>query len=404
MTFAVSPATSGAPAFSANCPSCGSTKTEQFFELRGLPVRGVEIFENPADARAMAIGDQRLALCHGCGMMFNASFDPNLVDYRLHQEESQHHSPRFVAYARELAGDWVERFSLRGRGIVEVGCGKGDFLREMLRAGTGHALGIDPSFTADEIGAEFVGRLEAITDEFRTGQIPPATEAVLCRHTLEHIARPSEFTSEIVKGMALAGTPHFLMEVPDMGRILDVGAFWDMQYEHCSYYTPVTLAAILSRCGLAVDRAYLTYDDQYIVAEAHLDEAGSRVQDLTEEIASLRRRVQSFSRLVEQIFIKWTGWFEERAGKRDDVVVWGAGAKGLTYLNYLKPTNVDRVVDINPGLQGKYLGGVGLPILAPEQLADRPPTHVLLMNPIYRDEVRGILDRIGLSTVELACV
>jgi hypothetical protein len=338
-------------------------------------------------------------------MMFNASFDPNLVDYRLHQEESQHHSPRFVAYASALAGDWVERFSLRGRGVVEVGCGKGDFLREMLRAGAGHALGIDPSFTADTIGADFAGRLEAITGEFRTGQIPPGTAAVLCRHTLEHIAHPFEFTSEIVKGMALAGTTHFLMEVPDMGRILDVGAFWDMQYEHCSYYTPVTLAAMLSRCGLAVDRAYLTYDDQYIVAEAHLlDEGGSRAQDLAAEIASLRRRVQSFSRIVEQIFIKWTGWFAERARKGDDVVVWGAGSKGLTYLNYLKPANVDRVVDINPGLQGKYLGGVGLPILAPEQLADRPPTHVLLMNPIYRDEVRGILDRLGLSAVELTCV
>ena len=52
---------------------------------------------------------------------------------------------------------------------------------------------------------------------------------------------------------------------------------------------------------------------------------------------------------------------------------------------------IDRVVDINPHKQGKFLAGTGQQIVAPEQLRDAPPDVVLLMNPIYRDEVAAQL-------------
>ena len=52
---------------------------------------------------------------------------------------------------------------------------------------------------------------------------------------------------------------------------------------------------------------------------------------------------------------------------------------------------------MNPGLQGHYMGGLGLPIRAPKQLTDAPPRSVLLMNPVYTGEVRGTLDDLGLG-------
>ena len=96
--------------------------------------------------------------------------------------------------------------------------------------------------------------------------------------------------------------------------------------------------------------------------------------------------------------------------------MWGGGAKGLTFLNVVEgdsglsgvdgpaPGAVQAVVDINPGLQGHYMGGLGLPIRAPKDLLDAPPRSVLLMNPVYIGEVRSTLDELGLGSTELLAV
>ena len=49
-------------------------------------------------------------VCAACGFVFNAAYDPALQDYSLSYEETQAFSPRFVAFMRELAAEWIERF------------------------------------------------------------------------------------------------------------------------------------------------------------------------------------------------------------------------------------------------------------------------------------------------------
>src|SRR5690606_25251635 len=124
------------------CPACAAPATAPFFRLTGLPVHGTAVFATPEQARAVATGDQDLVLCESCGVVFNRAFDESLLDYSGAHEESQHHSPRFAAYAEELSQEWVERHGLAGRHVVEVGCGSGDFAVTLLRAGVAEVTGI----------------------------------------------------------------------------------------------------------------------------------------------------------------------------------------------------------------------------------------------------------------------
>ena len=79
------------------------------------------------------------------------------------------------------------------------------------------------------------------------------------------------------------------------------------------------------------------------------------------------------------------------------VAAWGAGAKAVGFLNMLGLTDVvDRVVDINPWKQGRHLAGTGQAIVAPESLRADPPDLVVLMNPVYRNEIAATLDGLGL--------
>lgn len=55
------------------------------------------------------------------------------------------------------------------------------------------------------------------------------------------------------------------------------------------------------------------------------------------------------------------------------------------------------VVDINPHKQGMWLPGVGVEVTSPEVLADLQPALVIPMNPIYVEEIRADLRRLGLD-------
>ena len=79
-------------------------------------------------------------------------------------------------------------------------------------------------------------------------------------------------------------------------------------------------------------------------------------------------------------------------------MVWGAGSKGVTFLNLIDPIGqIEYIIDINPRNQGKYVPGTGQNILSPEFLREYQPDVVLVMNEIYKDEIQQILDSLGVS-------
>lgn len=90
------------------------------------------------------------------------------------------------------------------------------------------------------------------------------------------------------------------------------------------------------------------------------------------------------------------------AGRR--AVVWGAGSKGVGFLtNVGTRDEIPYVVDINPFKQGRYMAGTGQLIVAPEFLEQHPPDLVIVMNPVYLDEIRQSLDAMGVDA-ELVAV
>ena len=73
-------------------------------------------------------GSLRLAFCGACGFITNTAFDPAPQDYADSYEETQGFSPTFNDFANDLAKRWVERHDLDGKQVLEIGCGKGEFL------------------------------------------------------------------------------------------------------------------------------------------------------------------------------------------------------------------------------------------------------------------------------------
>lgn len=85
------------------------------------------------------------------------------------------------------------------------------------------------------------------------------------------------------------------------------------------------------------------------------------------------------------------------AGRR--VVVWGAGSKGVTFLNMLGIDHsfVPFVVDLNPRKRGLYVAGTGQQVVAPDFLREYKPEKVLVMNAAYREEIERMLEELGVK-------
>ena len=63
---------------------------------------------------------------------------------------------------------------------------------------------------------------------------------------------------------------------------------------------------------------------------------------------------------------------------------------------------VEHVVDINSRKQGTFLPGTGQQIVSPDTLIDYRPDVVIVMNPIYQEEVRRDLELRGLGSQIIA--
>jgi hypothetical protein len=72
------------------------------------------------------------------------------------------------------------------------------------------------------------------------------------------------------------------------------------------------------------------------------------------------------------------------------------GSKGVMFLNAVPgAASIEALVDINPRKQGRYVAGTGQRIAAPHELAERDADVVIIMNPLYRQEIAGSLDALG---------
>ncbi len=388
----------GAYAPELACPSCHSRGLSVFHEQREIPVHSVRLVETFEEARTFPRGSLALGFCGECGFITNTAYDSAPQDYSVSYEETQGFSPRFREFSRDLAARWIERYDLRGKSVLEIGHGKGEFLVDMIEQGVASAVGIDPSYDG-RLTSEAARRITFIDDYYSEAYGHLTGDAVICRHTLEHIA----WTGELVELVhhSLAGRPDtpVLFELPDVLRVLREVAFWDVYYEHCSYFTPGSLARLFRRAGFDVLDLELDYDDQYILIEAKPSEGTpTSVLELEEPVAEVADAVRSFRSSFAETKRSWTQRLDAARADGKKVVIWGAGSKGVSFLTTLGiEREIEVAVDINPLKAGKYMAGTGQRVVGPEALRDYKPDLVIAMNPIYLAEIGGQLAAMGLD-------
>jgi SAM-dependent methyltransferase len=352
-------------------------------------------------ARSCRRGDIALAFCTSCGFIWNRRFDPARLEYSQRYDNSLDFSPTFQEYARRLARRLIEAYEIRGKDVVELGCGKGHFLALLCEEGNNRGVGFDPSYEGARVQNSASDRITYHQDFYGEKYTGHRGDLICCRHVFEHIPDPAGFLSMVRRTIADRTSAVVYFEVPNVRFILERESVWDIIYEHCNYFGWESFESAFRREGFEVLGIEEAYDGQFLGLEARLAAPSAPAPGpVSRDLSAPAGLVQRFAELVTERNRAWEARLEgyRTTGKR--LVVWGAGAKAVTFLNMLRISDqAAYAVDINPHKQGLHLPGTGQRIVPPEFLGEYKPDIVILMNPIYRLEVEATLRQMGIPAL-----
>ena len=381
------------------CQACGGAALESFYELRDVPAHSCLLLPTRKEALAFPRGDLELVFCHDCGFIGNARFDIGLNQYSAAYEETQAFSPRFLQFLDQLCRDQIGRFGLApGVTALEIGCGKGEFLTRLCELSGCNGIGLDPGYRPERNQSSATERMTYIRDLYGPRYAHLQAEYVSCRHTLEHIAPVQEFMRLLRETLGKRHVNVFF-ELPDMERVLETGVFWDIYYEHCTYFTRGSLARLFRAQGFDVQRLYKAYDGQYLMIEATPASAPTRARlpqeaDLDATAALVRKFRSEVDKRLRELAAAAERW--RRSGQT--VAIWGSGSKCVSLMSSVQLGDTLRaIIDINPHKHGKFLAGSGWEIQGPDALRSLRPDAVIIMNSIYTEEIRHELATRGLQ-------
>lgn len=376
------------------CPVCLGSQVVSFLERDNVPVFQNVLYEYRTDALDVDRGMLRMHACRECGFVFNAAFDPARTQYDRRYDNNQTCSAEFAEYLSGHIKRIVAHAAVKDGTIVEVGCGTGWFLERLVAATqSSRGVGFDPAYRGPEKSAD--GRIRYVRRYFEPDDAAVDADAVVCRHVIEHVADPVALLTTVRAALAQSRNPCVFFETPCVEWILRNQVIWDFFYEHCSYFSAGSLRVAFQRAGFRVERIEHVFGGQYLWIEATVDKS-ERAHD-AQPGDSVALAVE-FGRNEPKRRAKWVERVKHlrRTGK---AAVWGAGAKGVTFVNLIDPKGslVECIVDISADKQGLFVGGTGHPVVAVNELPARGVTSAILMNPNYRDENLRLLGSVGAS-------
>jgi hypothetical protein len=224
---------------------------------------------------------------------------------------------------------------------------------------------------------------------------------VCCRHVLEHVESPFEFLCSLRRWLANNDEVTLYFEVPNADFVFAGSGLWDIIYPHVCYFSLSALQLLFRRAGFEILRSGTSFGDQFIYIEARLhgDRPIFSVLTGTSESDQHRPPAEGFNERIQKSIMAWSSYLQSITREHGPVAFWGAGAKGVTFLNLVPgASKIEYIVDSNTRKQGMYVPGTGQPISSPGHFREYQPDTIIVLNPLYTQEISSVLSALGLNS------
>lgn len=376
-----------------NCYLCNSTQTYTFFELPQVPTQDGVMWPSKITALEAPKGNIRLVYCQTCGYIANEGYEQEKVTFDRYDFSLQH-SPIFVNYIHSLAQRLIIQYNLKGKKILDVGCGDGHFLKTICQFGQNEGLGIDPGYKQQEVLQNI-----AFQSAYYTRVHADITaDLVACRLVIDLLGDPKSFIDIFHHNFRNHPNTVLYFEVPNANYTFGEKVIWNIVYEHRSWFTPHTLKILFEQLGFEVLNITPCWHDEFLGIEVRVN--SDPIEVVIDEAASTASglMVQAFANEVNQMLDQWNKQVAELKESSKKSILWGAGARGVTFLNLFDLAEViPFAVDINPKRHGLFIPGSGHEVKPTEFLVDLEPELIIISNPTYASEIQGQAAALGLT-------
>lgn len=376
------------------CPVCDG-RTSDFFHLPRLPIDVGIVHDSAESALRAATGQVTLAHCRVCGFVFNRTFEPQAVNLEPGYEVQLVHSAIFREFLVSLTARLVDKYDLRGKQLLDAGCGAGHFLRMLCEAGGNRGLGIDPTVPTEGRVPLRHGEMHLVRGKF-SAELSSRWQAdfAVCQSVLENVDNPVRFLSGVAQTLK-SRQGHGYFEVFNAVRAFAAGEVWSLTYEQCNYYSLEAFCNMIRRAGFEILESGVCYGDgQYLYVEAATARAVTPPPLTTDRPVAIER----FAHMHQERLALWQQRIAGFRSGGQKAAVWGTGGKGVCFLNTVGAADVFHwAVDINPDRQNRYVPGSGQLIVGPAQLRNLRPDFIVITNPLYESEIRSAAAELDLN-------
>jgi SAM-dependent methyltransferase len=281
--------------------------------------------------------------------------------------------------------------------IVEVGCGKGfyiDILSNKLERCS--FFGFDTSY--DGILSFPEKNITYFRSYYPNKSLTKKPNIIINRHVIEHISDPIYFLKSIRSTLDL--NSYLFLETPDFNWIINNSTLFDIFYEHCNYWLPISISKALEISGFQVVDISVGFEGQYlcVVAKA-VDE--SLIDISYQSILTIDLYKHFFS--LSSIFLES---LKKIYSLKRKIALWGSGAKGCSFVCNFDPNRlyIACLIDINPKKQNRYVGKTGHQIIAPSDISSNHIDFIIVLNSNYEKEIKFWLFNNNLSYIDVVNV
>lgn len=316
-----------------------------------------------ADDRGVQL---QVVQCVGCGVVQLTNPE---VGYWRSVIRAAGISPDMQAFRLAQFREWVDTHHLAGKRVLEVGCGKGEYLGLLAQVGV-DAHGMEHA--ADSVAHCVVQGLKVVQgfpDNPALALSGAPYDGFMILNFLEHLPTIRDTLRAIRHNLQPNGVG--LVEVPNLDMLLSEGLFAEFIPDHLYYFTQQTLTRLLESTGFEVLTCTAVWHGYVLSAVVrkrpalNLDVLANRQHQLKQQFHTLM----------------------DRHGPQR-VAIWGAGHQALALISLMAiGPRVRFVVDSAPFKQGRFTPATHLPIVGPDRLNPADIDLVLVLAASYSDEV-----------------
>ena len=308
--------------------------------------------------------------CSGCGLV---QLNNTPVSYYKEAIRAAEVSKEMKEFRTKQFKTFIEECNLDNQRILEIGCGRGEYLKIMERLNNS-SYGLEFSKEAIDYCIKqnlkvTEGYIEKEDHKIKYGPF----KAFFILNFLEHLPNINTVLRGIYNNLTEDGVG--LVEVPNFDMILEKKLFSEFMNDHLFYFTESTLRKVLSINGFEVINCSSVWYDYMISATVR------KIQKM---------QIDEFH--VHQNYIKAEIETYINKFNKGKIAIWGAGHQALAVISLINLSDrIDYVIDSASFKQDKYTPSTYLPIYSPEKLIEEPVDAVIVMAASFSDEVANNL-------------